>query len=317
VLIFSAATLLTVVAAGFADMLFYRALTGIGEAMQLTALLAIVAGFFSQYRAAGIGALNCSFGIGAVLGPLLGASILSAYASWRAPMIAFGIIGFAALAAVSAFVPRQVTEAAAAPGFAHQNSGGATALANRNTLLLVVLSIIAGLAIFGFLGMYPTYLRGPLHFSASDAGEIMSIYGLGVLASVGGGLIGDRFAIRPVLAMTFIVAAVIGWLLFNGPANFAFQATLAFAFGVVFSGAIYVNLAAGHVKAVTGALSAKASGVFVTTFYAAASVAGYEIGWLASHFGWAVAGDVQLFAGCVVAALLSLALQPREMAHAV
>src|SRR5207248_8189415 len=53
VLIFSAATLLTVVAGGFGDMLFYRALTGIGEAMQLTALLAIVAGFFSRYRAAG------------------------------------------------------------------------------------------------------------------------------------------------------------------------------------------------------------------------------------------------------------------------
>lgn len=315
VFIFSAATLLTVVAAGFADMLVYRALTGVGEAMQLTALLAIVAGFFSQYRAAGIGALNCSFGAGAVLGPMLGASILSAYASWRAPMIVFGAIGFAALAGVAAFVSRQVTEAAAAPANARQNSGGAKALANYNTLLLVLLSIIAGLAIFGFLGMYPTYLRGQLHFSAGDAGEIMSIYGLGVLASVGGGLIGDRFAIRPVLALTFLVAAAIGWLLFNGPANFAFQAALAFAFGVVFSGAIYVNLAAGHVKAVTGTLSAKASGVFVTTFYAAASVAGYEIGWLATRFGWAVAGDVQLAAGCVAAALLSLALRPDQMAR--
>ena len=105
-------------------------------------------------------------------------------------------------------------------------------------------------------------------------------------------------------------------MLFNGPANFAFQAALAFAFGVVFSGAIYVNLAAGHVKAVTQALSAKASGIFVTTFYAAASVAGYEIGWLASRFGWAVAGDVQLFAGCIAAALLSLALRPEQMARA-
>jgi len=42
VFIFSAVTILTVVAGGFGDMLVYRALTGIGEAMQLTALLAIV-----------------------------------------------------------------------------------------------------------------------------------------------------------------------------------------------------------------------------------------------------------------------------------
>jgi len=37
-LIFSAATIVTVFAAGFTDMLTYRALTGIGEAMQLTGL---------------------------------------------------------------------------------------------------------------------------------------------------------------------------------------------------------------------------------------------------------------------------------------
>ena len=94
VLIFSAVTILTVMARGFADMLLYRALTGIGEAMQLTALLAIVSGFFTRYRGAAIGALNCSFGVGAILGPLLGAAMLSAYGTWRAPMIGFGVLGF-------------------------------------------------------------------------------------------------------------------------------------------------------------------------------------------------------------------------------
>ncbi len=95
--IFSAATPVTVLATGFGDMLFYRALTGIGEAMQLTALLAIVSSFFPNYRAAGIGALNCSYGVGAVLGPLLGAAMLSTYGTWRGPMIGFGIIGFASM----------------------------------------------------------------------------------------------------------------------------------------------------------------------------------------------------------------------------
>src|SRR5215831_5254692 len=66
VFIFSAATLVTVLAGGFTDMLIYRALTGVGEAMQLTALLAIVSGYFARYPGVGVGALNCSFGIGAV-----------------------------------------------------------------------------------------------------------------------------------------------------------------------------------------------------------------------------------------------------------
>ena len=41
ILIYSAMTIITVFATGFPDMLFYRAITGVGEAMQLTALLAL------------------------------------------------------------------------------------------------------------------------------------------------------------------------------------------------------------------------------------------------------------------------------------
>ncbi len=143
----------------------------------------------------------------------------------------------------------------------------------------------------------------------------MSIYGLGVLASVGGGLVGDRFPMRPVLAVSFLIAAGIGWLLFNGPADFAAQAALAFVFGVAFSGAIYVNLAAYHVKAVRSELSGRVSGIFVTSFYAAASIAGYAIGWLADELGWTLAGDLQLCATCLVAIVLALALRPDLMAR--
>jgi DHA1 family inner membrane transport protein len=313
--LFSGATLVTVLSSGFSDMLAYRALTGIGEAMQLTALLAIVSGYFVQHRAMAVGALNCSFGAGAIFGPLLGAAMLNAFGNWRVPMIGFGLIGFALMALVASVARGPIGEGAA-PGTPREASiGGAASLYNRNTILLVALSCIAGLAIFGFLGMYPTYLREQLHFSPGDAGKIMSIYGLGVLTSVGGGLLGDRFAMRPVLALSFLVAAVIGWLLFNGPADFALQASLAFAFGVIFSGAIYVNLAAFHLKAVQDVLSSGASGVFVTSFYAAASLAGYVIGWLALNFGWALAGDLQLCVACAVASFLTLALRPERMAR--
>jgi DHA1 family inner membrane transport protein len=316
IFIFSAATLFTVLAGGFADMLAYRALTGIGEAMQLTALLAIVSSYFRRYGAVGIGAVNCAYGVGAVLGPLLGTAILSGYGTWRAPMIGFGIIGFAMMALVALFVRRPISEVKMVSGTkGGATIGGAPTLRNRNTFLLVLLSCIAGLAIFGFLGMYPTYLREQLLFTPADTGKIMSIYGLGVLVSVGGGLIGDRYPMRYVLAVSFLIAAGIGWLLFNGPADFTAQAALAFAFGVVFSGSIYVNLAAYHVKAVDGEISGRASGMFVTSFYAAASVAGYAIGWLAAEFGWTIAGDLQLCAACLAGILFALALKPELMAR--
>lgn len=201
IFIFSAATVVTVWAAGFTDMLIYRGLTGLGEAMQLTALLAILSSYFARYRGAGVGAVNFTFGVGAVLGPPLGAAILSAYGTWRAPMIGFGIFGFALMPLVAVFVRRSVSEVKLAKGTQGATVvGGAGTLCNRNTFLLVLLSCIAGIAVYGFIGMYPTYLREELHFTPADTGAIMSTFGLGALASVGGGFLGDRFPVRPVLA---------------------------------------------------------------------------------------------------------------------
>jgi DHA1 family inner membrane transport protein len=56
--IFSAGTALTVLAVGFPDMLVYLAATGIGEAMQLTVMIAIAANYFVGHRAASIGSMN-------------------------------------------------------------------------------------------------------------------------------------------------------------------------------------------------------------------------------------------------------------------
>jgi DHA1 family inner membrane transport protein len=163
--------------------------------------------------------------------------------------------------------------------------------------------------------MYPTYMREELRFAPGDAGAVMSIFGLGALASLAGGFLGDRYPMRPVLFGSFAAAGLTGWLLFNAPAEFAIQASLAFAWGVAAPGAIYVNLAAYHVKAVTGELSGRASGIFVTSFYTAASVAGYTIGWLAAEFGWTIAGEVQLCGACLAGALIALALNPEAMAR--
>src|SRR3984893_5918753 len=67
--LFSAGTLLTVIARGFSDMLIYRAATGIGEAMQLTVLLAVAVNYFVDHRAAALGSVNFTFGFGAIVSP--------------------------------------------------------------------------------------------------------------------------------------------------------------------------------------------------------------------------------------------------------
>jgi MFS family permease len=204
IFVFSATTIATVVSVGFMDMLFYRAVTGIGEAMQLTALLAVVSSYLAGHRGAGIGAVNSMYGIGAIIGPALGARLLLRYGTWRAPMIAFGLIGFLLVVLIAVFVRPWLSDVNRVGGHTELAfTGGAGTLRNRNTAVLVFLSMLTGLSMYSFLGMYPTFLREYLHYSPADTGKIMSLYGLGALASLGGGWIGDRFSPRTVLGFSW------------------------------------------------------------------------------------------------------------------
>lgn len=310
--LFSAGTLLTVIARGFSDMLFYRATTGIGEAMQLTVLIAIAVNVFVGHRAAALGAINFTFGLGAIVSPIVGGALLAAYRSWQLPMAVFGLLGFLAIAVIAFSVDPRFTESETVT-IRREDRGGAATVVNRNTILLTVMSLIGGLVIYGYLGMYPTFLREDLHYSATTAGTVMSLYGLGTLGSIGGGWLGDRFPPRLVMSTTFFCAAVLGYLLFHGSGAFVPQAILSFIWGLIVSGVIYVNLAGYHAKALRSTLASRASGIFVTSLYGSAAVAGYLVGWIATRAGWTTAGEIQISLLSVVAGGLALALQPNQM----
>jgi DHA1 family inner membrane transport protein len=176
------------------------------------------------------------------------------------------------------------------------------------------LSVIAGLVLYGFTGMFPTYLREGLHYAPKAAGFIVSFYGAGALLSIGGGWLGDRFSPRVVLSGGFFCIACLGYLCFHGSAVTASLALLTCLYGAIGSGTIYVNLAAYHVKAVRSSLSSRASGMFVTSMYAAAASAGYLMGRITSHGGWALAGELQISLLSVLAGILALTLKPEQMA---
>ncbi len=306
--IFSAGTALTALSTGFSDMLIYRAATGLGEAMQLTVMLAIAASYFIHYRGAAIGSVNFCYGIGAISGPILGGALLSKYASWRVPMIVFGGLGFLAIAVIALAVRPWFSETRRATQ-ARADRSGAPTLWNRNTVLLTMMSMAGGLIIYSYLGMYPTFLREVLKYQPTAAGVTTSFYGLGALVSIGGGWLGDRFSPRLVMAAAFLGTAVLGYLFFHGSGAFAVQATLSFLFGAVASGMIYVNLAAYHVKAVRSTLASRASGIFVTSLYTSAAAAGYLMGAIANHAGWVIAGEIQLCLLSVIGGSLALALR--------
>ena len=310
--IFSTGTALTAFSRGFPDLVFYLFATGIGEAMQFTVIVAIAASYFVSNRSAAIGSVNFCFGIGAFSGPVLASLLLTSYQTWRIPMIAFGLAGYCVIIAVILSVRPWLSEAHAL-SHARQSTGGASTLLNLNSLILIALSIIAGLVLYGFTGLYATFLRESLHYPPKQAGYITGFYGAGALVSVGGGWLGDRFSPRALLATAFLGIALVGYFCFHHTGSLATQIILTAAFGATASGVVFVNLVGYHVKAVRHELASRASGLFVTSFYLAAATAGYVMGQLASRWGWAHAEFIQVSLLSIVGAGIALALRPTQM----
>lgn len=312
--IFSAATCLTAYATGFWDMLTYRFASGVGEAMQLTALLAIATAYFVHHRALAVGAVNFTFGVGTLIGPNLGAA-LSESGGWRLPLIVFGVLGFVIVVVVALAVRPWLTEARSQPMDEQPGGGsGAERILSRNPLLLASSTVFAGLAIYAYLGLYPTYLQDELGYTSKQAGLALSMYGLGALFSLLGGWLGDRFDFRKLLALAMCLSGLTGYLLFSGIDSIAVHLVLSLVFGAVISGVVYANLAAGIVKSVKAGSAGKGSGLFVASLYIPAAFAGYLLGKLVEWTGWTGGALIQISAFCVVASVLAMLVRRPERA---
>ena len=313
--IFSGATALTTVAVGFFSMLLCLAAQGIGMSMLATSMFALAANYFSGNRGAAIGSVNFCYGIGGFVGPFLAGILRTSYGTWHAPMLAFGGFGFAMIVVIAATVRPWLSETQQASKTL-ADTGGATSLMNRNTVILTILSLIHGLTMYGFLGLYPTFLRESLHYSPTDAGTVIGFFGIGALASILGGWLGvDRLSPKLVLSGSLLAIS---------------SARLSLLYAV----AQHVDprnprLPVRHRRQLRpvrqsrrlprrealsgGALSSKGSGMFVTSLYAGAAFGSYLLGALATPYGWLRASELDISLFCLVGAVLALAIRPREM----
>ncbi|HVB98472.1 MAG TPA: MFS transporter, partial [Candidatus Dormibacteraeota bacterium] len=257
--IFSGATAATTIATGFGSMLACLVASGIGEAMLATAIFALGANYFSRYRATAIGAITLCYGIGGFVGPILATLVLVSYGTWRAPMLAFGLFGFLMIGVIALTVRSWFSEARGVSAVRANDAQGAPSLLNINTIVLTILGPIQGLGVYGVLGMYPTFLRENLHYSATQAGFVVSFYGIGALGAVVGGWIGDRFPPRLVLGTAFVGLAILGYLFFQTWEPMYVREILMLFCGLFASALIYVNVAGYHVKAVKSGLAGRAS----------------------------------------------------------
>jgi MFS family permease len=306
--IYSAFTILTPLAFGFADMAAYRTLSGVGESLQNAALFSAVGAYFYTRRSLALGALNVSYGIGGALGPLIGARLFTASGSWSLPLYVFGVVGFLFVLGILLVVDKSFTEAkdSRAPAATGAESARMPAtLRNRNSVILCLTCAAAGLSLYSYLGLYPTFLQSELRLSVNDAGLAASMFGIGSLvASIPAGYLGDRYGNRIIIQLSFLCAIIVGALMFMAANTVAEQTTLSFLEGAFGSGFVYVNLYAALQRSVRPSLVGRASGAFVTCFFLPSALAGYLFAELVKSTGWAGATIVQLMLFPLIGATL-------------
>jgi MFS transporter, DHA1 family, inner membrane transport protein len=323
-LIFSVATFLTAYSTGLTDLLAYRFVSGLGEAMQVTALIAIGASYFYKRRALMTGTVSFAYGVGSFIGPTMTASLMSAY-SWKMPFIVFGLVGIVMMAIVALCVRLWFSESKANEEQVKSSQLDITSSSDANdtiwnptTITLGLATVCAGIAVFGFSGLYPTYLRGSLGFSPQQAAQVMSAIGIGGFLAPLGGWLGDRIGYRKVLMVALPLAALTGGISFTElERSVTLHAVVAAIFGIAVLSLLYSNMSAVIINSMGPAKTAQTSGLFIASYYIPAAFAGYLLAQLKEATDWTTAGILQTSGFALVAmVLIMIAGKTRQPAMA-
>jgi MFS family permease len=293
--VYSVCTILTCLSFGFYDMAFYRIVSGIGEAFQNAAIFTIAGAYFAPNRTLAFGVLNFAYGIGSFIGPRWAAYLLVESGTWRLPLYVYGAIGMASALAMlslpSRFTEWRVVETQAD---AAKEDHIPDTLINRNTMLVAIAAIGAGIAGNGYLGLYPTFLRGELGFTVEAAGTAASMYGVGALTGVLCGYLADRVDQKRLTILGLVALGLVGYAIFNIATTLRWQSILSFLQGVALSGCLYLNNYSLMQRSVRFASTGRASGLVVCCVYLPAAFSGYLFAALAGWVGWNKAALIQM-----------------------
>ena len=314
VVLFSVATLLFTQATGFLSMFVFIVMQGMGMSFLATSMFALSASYFSKTRVAAVGIVNVCFGLGSFVGPWAVGNIRTSSGRWQTPMVVFGVIGIGVAILVAVFVRGWFTETKGAAQHSDA-TGGADSLMNRNTIILSILSALYGLIVYGFLGLYPTFLREVLKLTPAEAGGIMPFFGLGSLLSFFAGQLGDRFPVKLVLTAGWAVLVGVGIFLYVPGLSTGTYKFMALLFGIFGGAIVYTNLAGAHIKSLRRSLANKGSSMFISSIYAGGALGGYVMGSLVATWGWGVAGQIQVSLLALIGLVLAFGLRPGEMSQ--
>jgi MFS family permease len=320
IVIYSVFTLLIPFSFNFWDMGAYRIITGIGEALQQTAIFTIAGAYFASRRSLAIGGLNFAYGLGAFTGPILGVQILLlAGNDWRAPLYIFGAIGLVFCVILWYFLPKAFSELKAAQSATERRAENNIPKHwfNRNVILISIANVMVGLSNFGYNGLYPTFLKDQLHYSPSQAALCASMYGVGALMGLPAGYLGDKFNQKKVILAAVIGSMIVAYFMFNVATAPWLQIVLSFLIGTFGSGFLFVNIYSLTQSAARKTHIGKASGIASSAHYIGAAVAGLLFGYLIGLLGWGNAATIQMVVLPIITIVSIAMIRMKDTAYGV
>jgi len=294
--VYSVCTVLTGLSVGFYDMAVYRVLSGIGEALHNIAIFTMAGAYFALNRTLAFGLLNTAYGIGSFIAPRWGAHLVVQTGNWRLPLYIYGGIGLVAALVMFLLVPKRFSEwrASEIGTVVHDELQIPERLVNRNTMLVALVAVTGGIAGFGYLGLYPTFLRTELGFSIEQVGAAASMFGAGAVMGLPCGYLADRVNQKWLSILTLAALGLVGFALFNSVTTPFWQGAFSFLEGTVQSGFFYVNNYSLIQRSVRSNLTGRASGLFVTCIYLPAALSGYIFAGIVGWVGWHRAALLQM-----------------------
>jgi predicted MFS family arabinose efflux permease len=319
-LLFSSASVLSGLAAGFTALFAARLLMGVAEGGIMPISQTLIAAEVAPERRGLAQGLTQNFGANLIanfLGPIVIVQIALAM-GWRNAFYLSAIPGFLA-AILMMFLIREPAKVRVANAPRAARVPIMPLLADRNMILCIIISTLLVAFFVVFVGFTPLYLTQVRGVSPSNMGNIMATFGLASMAVaflVPGS--SDRFGRKPVSILASLVGLVLplGMLASTGPAALPIVASL--AIGCCITGVFPLAMATIPSEGVSPAQTATALALTMGISEIVGGVgAPYLAGNLADAYGlqvvmWMLAGM------CITICLLCMGLRetaPRVLAR--
>jgi predicted MFS family arabinose efflux permease len=269
-LLFSLLVASTGLASGLGSLLALRGLMGFAEGAYMPAGIACTVEASAPRRVGlnlGLSQLAVGlFGLG--LGPIIATQALRVLPSWHGVFALVALPGLVLAVLLQSVLrrPRPADEAGAhrvaRPDLAERTRTWIAAGRDRNVLCAMLAMTCWMSANIVFAAFLPNYLTDVLKLDLQSMGYVLSAVGAGALVGVIGlSALSDRFAARPVLAVTAALLLPTLWLFGHAGANPARLFGLLFVWALLNTGAVAVTLGRLTVDSVSADKTATATGL--------------------------------------------------------